>query len=60
MTSTTGQAAGNAPDYWGPPTEPLRLPKQAPQAETLWLLLAALAGAAVIGAIWLGIALAAL
>ncbi|SEO53319.1 hypothetical protein [Amycolatopsis saalfeldensis] len=55
MTSTTGQAA----DYWGPPTEPLRLPRPAQRLDTLWLLLAALAGAAVIGAIWLGIALAA-
>ena len=60
MTSTTRQAAGNTSDYRSPPTEPLRLPKQEPHAETVWLLLAALAGAAVIGAIWLGIALASL
>jgi hypothetical protein len=58
MTSTTEPTSGNTPDYWGPPTEPLRLPTPAERADTLWLLLAALAGAAVIGAIWLGIALA--
>lgn len=59
MTSTTGPAAHNSRDYWGPPTEPMRLPRQRGQISTVMLLLAALCGAAVIGAIWLGIALAA-
>ncbi|WP_033288462.1 hypothetical protein [Amycolatopsis jejuensis] len=59
MTSTTGPAAHHSPEYLGPPTQPLRLPSR-PGAPATWLLLlAALAGAAVIGAIWLGISLAA-
>ncbi|MEV4601152.1 hypothetical protein AB0K15_27595 [Amycolatopsis sp. NPDC049253] len=58
MTSTTGPAAQNSHDYWGPPTQPMRLPRQPGRISTVMLLLAALCGAAVIGAIWLGIALA--
>ncbi|MGW4486507.1 hypothetical protein ACWEOE_22000 [Amycolatopsis sp. NPDC004368] len=58
MTSTTGPAAQDSRDYWGPPTEPMRLPRQSRPVSTVLLLLAALCGAAVIGAIWLGIALA--
>ncbi|HWD01472.1 MAG TPA: hypothetical protein VG674_03270 [Amycolatopsis sp.] len=60
MTSATGPAAPNHEEYWSPPTQPMRVPRQPGSLSTVWLLLAALCGAAVIGAIWLGITLAGL